>query len=381
MKRFKEFLTEVTENDSHVIDAYHSTHRALSRLTDQPMWFSLHKSHARGWHANTIDNRGEAYTYSMKVHGNIARHQDDNVQRILKNAGVDPSEYAANLVSNPTKDEVNNDPGTIALKKHGYHGYIHPDYDPTSNFTKDADSMIVFNPEKHVKLGGTILSSPRGRKIDDSAEKQPGTFEHHLANDSTVSHDEIENVLAERHPNHIRALAKNQHPHIINDVLDHRNIGSKITHLAVLHPDPQIAMKALKHLDADSGTVNAAVRHPDTNVALAAMKHHLADYSTIWSASWSENPHVVMAALSADKTNKGGTPCFAVRHPDPNVALAGLNHHAADSIATKIAAQHPSPIVAMAALRHKKADRETIETALNHPDPQVQAAARAKLNE
>lgn len=151
MIRFLDFLAE---SDEHVVHAFHTTTKPLTKLhDDHPTWVSLHKHHADGWHRNTVENSGDAHTYKVEVRGKVAHHTDKHVQKLLKDHGVDHHEYAGHLVENPSKDEVHSHPATKALIKHGYHAYVHTDYDP-NDFDNDADSMVVFHGGKHAKITG-----------------------------------------------------------------------------------------------------------------------------------------------------------------------------------------------------------------------------------
>ena len=174
MLRFKQFISE---SDSTV---FHTSPKPISQVGSGAMFFSLSHEHAKGWHANSMDNHGSAHTYSAQVTGNIAHHSDPKVKKVLSDAGVDQDDYHADLASNPSAKEVADHPGTKALSKAGYHGLVYPDYHP-ADFDKDADAMVVFNPSEHVKgmkkqlwekydttknlfLGQARLSSPKPKK-------------------------------------------------------------------------------------------------------------------------------------------------------------------------------------------------------------------------
>ena len=66
------------------------------------------------------------------------------------------------------------------------------------------------------------------------------------------------------------------------------------------------------------------------------------------------------------------------QHSDPAVVMAALNHRFAYSETTRNAVKHPDPEVALAALRlpRGKTDLWTVRIAGEHPDPRVASEAR-----
>ena len=118
--------------------------------SEHPMWLSHSAHQASGWHANSKDEHDSAHTYTAKVHGKIANHEDHKVKELLHKHKIDQDDYHGHLASNPSSHEVHDHPATKLLKKHGYSGYSHPDYDP-HDFQKDHDSTVVFH-RKDVSL-------------------------------------------------------------------------------------------------------------------------------------------------------------------------------------------------------------------------------------
>lgn len=147
MQTFKHFLNLLNE-ETFKFDYHHTSAVKIKpkehSANEDPMWFSHSREEADKWHSNAMLNHGSAYTYSAKINGKIAHHTDPEVQAIFKKHNIDQDEYHADLVSNPEYDEVHAHEGTQLLKKYGYAGYTHPDYDPADS-QKDQDSTLVFH--------------------------------------------------------------------------------------------------------------------------------------------------------------------------------------------------------------------------------------------
>jgi len=149
MYSFKSFL--LSEGSRNFISAFHTSSKRIHSVDERPMFFSLNKKDADGWHRNSIQNHVGAYTYRARIGGSIARHDDKNVKNIFRSAGVNQQDYHNDLASNPSAEEIKNHPGTKALQAAGHHGYIYPDYDP-NDFDKDSKALVSFDPSKHVEL-------------------------------------------------------------------------------------------------------------------------------------------------------------------------------------------------------------------------------------
>ena len=131
---------------------YHASSVEIKKLTSDPMWFALEKSHSdEGWFLNIIDDaRDGAYQYEGTVRGKVGELGDSDVEEIFDEIGEGPYDYVNELVGNPTAEDVMNLPATKALIKAGYAGLIYSDYDPR-DFQADLEALIVFNPLKSVK--------------------------------------------------------------------------------------------------------------------------------------------------------------------------------------------------------------------------------------
>jgi len=153
IKLYEEFINEKYLSSNTVKGpVYHASSVEIKRISSDPMWFALEKSHSdKGWFSNIIDDgRDEAYQYEGKVSGKVGNLSDPDVEKVFDEIGEDPYDYADELVGNPTAKEVMNLKATKALIKAGYVGLIYFDYDPR-DFQADLEAIIVFNPLKSVK--------------------------------------------------------------------------------------------------------------------------------------------------------------------------------------------------------------------------------------
>jgi len=130
---------------------YHAGGTEISKLSKDPMWFALEKSHSdEGWFKNMIVNSGGAFQYEATVLGKIGNINDEDVFEIFDKIGEDPIDWEIEIVGNPSASEVMKLKGTQALVKAGYSGIVYMDYDPR-NFQADLEALIVFNPAQNVK--------------------------------------------------------------------------------------------------------------------------------------------------------------------------------------------------------------------------------------
>lgn len=147
------------------------------------------------------------------------------------------------------------------------------------------------------------------------------------------------------------------------------------------HPDIKKAedaefLRKLKNNDPSINIedINNATENPNPEVAIAALNHPKADDRTTHYAVQHQNPDVAMAALNHPKADRETT-YYAARHLDPKVALAALNHPKADSWTTRYAAKQSNPEVALAAVNHPAANHQTTRIAARHPNHEVVLAA------
>lgn len=141
-------------NEARTPNYYHTHSVPIDQKThataEHPIWLSHSLHQASGWHRNAKEDNGSAHTYTAKIDGKIARHNDPKVKELLDKHKIDRRDYHDTLTMNPEANEVHDHPATKLLKEHGYVGYSHPDYDP-HDFQKDHDSTVVFH-RKNVSL-------------------------------------------------------------------------------------------------------------------------------------------------------------------------------------------------------------------------------------
>lgn len=183
MLSFKRFIAEDSNpGDTH--DYHHTSYNKIDinkhnagkgKNPNHPVWLSHNSHQADGWHRNTHQETGQAHTYRVKVHGNIAHHKDEKVKALFKKHGHDMDRYHNHLVGNPDHNEVHGHPATKMLQKAGYHGHTHPDYDP-HNFQRDHDSTVVFH-RKHTTMQDRN-AKPKHEHEDTTHKVGPHTVTH-----------------------------------------------------------------------------------------------------------------------------------------------------------------------------------------------------------
>lgn len=162
IKLFEQFITEKYLSGNTVKGlVYHASSVEIKRLTSDPMWFALEKSHSdKGWFSNIIDDgRDEAYQYEGKIQGKICDVTDEKIETLFQNNGLDVEDWVIEIVSNPSADDVIGLGGTKFLIKNGFVGAIYSDYDPR-DFQADLEALIIFNPLKSVKGWKLIKKYP-----------------------------------------------------------------------------------------------------------------------------------------------------------------------------------------------------------------------------
>lgn len=185
------FIAALYENDdSH--DYHHTSHANIDtdkhnagkgKNPSHPVWLSHNSHQAKGWHNIVKDDSGKAHTYKAKVNGKIAHHHDPKVKSLFKKHGHDMHDYHADLVGNPDHKEVHNHPATKMLKKAGYVGHSHPDYDPHDN-QKDHDSTVVFH-RKNVHMSH---SAEHAEKPKEKPKAHPHEDTTHKVGNHAVTH-------------------------------------------------------------------------------------------------------------------------------------------------------------------------------------------------
>jgi hypothetical protein len=136
-------LSQILLETKNKIEYFHATSNdKIDTEVKHPIWLSHNQHQALGWHRLVPGSK----TFKVELHSGtkIAHRNDPKVKQYLEKHGVDVNDYEADMTSNPESHEVHNHPGTIALKKAGYHGFTHIDYDPNDN-SKDHDSTLLFD--------------------------------------------------------------------------------------------------------------------------------------------------------------------------------------------------------------------------------------------
>ena len=121
--------------------------------------------------------------------------------------------------------------------------------------------------------------------------------------------------------------------------------------------------------------INEAAKNPNPEVAMAALNHPKANATTTFDAASHPNPEVAMAALNHPEANVETTYLAALNNPNPEVVMAALKHPEADYYTVYVAANNPNPEVAIAALNHPKARNYATHSAAYHLNPEVAIAA------
>ena len=163
-------------------------------------------------------------------------------------------------------------------------------------------------------------------------------------------------------------------PHLKNAVN-----AIKDAHKITNPEDDAELLRKLKNKDElDIATLHKAVKHINPEIAHAALQHPNADNMTTFYAAENPNTDVLMSAMQHPKIFDEAIAHIAERsihNPNTEVITTALRHKKADKWAPFWATQHPNVDVALEALRHKKADADTISAALEHPNTDVVIAA------
>lgn len=258
-------------NESQV-DYHHTNNNKIDisahSTNEHPIWLSHNVQQANGWHKNTEEEHGKAHTYSAKINGKIANHHDDTIKTLFKKHKIDGSQYHDTLVSNPDSSEVHNHAATKVLKKHGYVGYSHPDYDST-NFQKDHDSTVVFH-RKHVELTPTDLkqtkTSDKKENLDHAIKDPDWKIRAQTAQNPKLSKAHLDKLVNDEHPRVRMVVAK--HPSLSKEHIDKLvNDKHEQARLIVIQ-HPKIAKEHLDKLvnDEDDSVRWNAKRHPKMHV-------------------------------------------------------------------------------------------------------------------
>ena len=128
------------------ITAWHISSVAINSLSNRPMWFTPKIEWAKEYHKNAMSNANDkVFTYEVSITGNILTEEE--ASRLAKSKDVDFDDTIADLVTNPTEEEVLK---VIEMFRPHCDGFFQWDYDPTD--WGDGESILVFDPAKNVKI-------------------------------------------------------------------------------------------------------------------------------------------------------------------------------------------------------------------------------------
>ncbi len=141
IKLYEEFLNKGVSN----ITAYHTSGTKISSFKPASVWVTTNLEFAKAYQDNAIDEGRDAYTYEIRVSGNILTQ--DAASELSETLGIDFEDLIADLTGNPDVKER-----TQLIKPFigKCDGFFHWDYDPRD--WGDGESLLVFNPAKHAKI-------------------------------------------------------------------------------------------------------------------------------------------------------------------------------------------------------------------------------------
>lgn len=122
--------------------AYHVSTENISNVNSNPMFLFKSQKISNALLRAFKDERDEGYQYSADITGNVLSLA--GLKKLLKD---DWEDYVADMVSNPTVNEIMNNDSTKAIISAGYVGVELLDYHPADP-QKDAKSLLIFNARK-----------------------------------------------------------------------------------------------------------------------------------------------------------------------------------------------------------------------------------------
>jgi hypothetical protein len=150
IQAYENFLFEnMDDNGSIPNKVYHNSPSIINELGESPMWFSLDLETGKEYYNNMIFDGGVSYLYEGTVNEKIPNLYSNNIIELFRSRDIDINDWIADIVGNPSEDEVMSLEGTSVLIENGYAGIIHPDYDPADP-QMDIEVLLIFNPKKSV---------------------------------------------------------------------------------------------------------------------------------------------------------------------------------------------------------------------------------------
>ena len=141
VKTYESFLTENRFSGT----AWHTSFGEIKKFDATPSWFTANPVFAKTYHKNSQDQGGDVHTYEVKISGNIL--SQDDARKLSDKLGIDFEELTTRLTENPTPAERSKLVKPFETK---CDGFFHWDYDPRD--WGDGESILVFNPSKHVRI-------------------------------------------------------------------------------------------------------------------------------------------------------------------------------------------------------------------------------------
>lgn len=142
-KKFQDFILESLR--SQQLRVYSTFSSPLTRLAPVARWFSLNEDEAKMYHQLSLRESDIAYTYEFKINAKIANFID--TEEIADDNDIDYYDFVADMVSNPSANEVKNNQMVKILQKMGYEGVYLSDYHP-ENPQKDITTLMLFDAKK-----------------------------------------------------------------------------------------------------------------------------------------------------------------------------------------------------------------------------------------
>ena len=142
MKHLKLFES-FTQDQPQSLVVFHNSYEPIPELSNRTMWFSLDLKSGLGFYDNAVLDTGAGHLYRAEVRAKILT----DPKPLFDEAELDFWEWVADVVGNPSEEEVESLEGTQMIKAAGWQGVIYPDYDPWDS-QADIDTLILFDPKQ-----------------------------------------------------------------------------------------------------------------------------------------------------------------------------------------------------------------------------------------
>ena len=144
MKHFNTFENFLYESSFNNI-AYHTSGTKISSFKPAPVWVTANPVFAKAYHSNSIDEDRDAFTYEVRVSGNML--SQDEARKLSEVLGINFDDIIDELTAQPdVKDRIKLVKPFIGKCD----GFFHWDYDPRD--WGDGESLLVFNPQKNLRI-------------------------------------------------------------------------------------------------------------------------------------------------------------------------------------------------------------------------------------